>query len=121
MYMGTGELFSTYGAALLRCAKRVTGSDADAEEAVAETFLALVRHPAAVDPDREPWPYLRRAVLNRAFNQLRRRRRAPTPLPPDMTAPANINSRPTPARLARAFARMPGRRYLMASLRSGKS
>jgi len=84
--MGAGELFDRYGADLIRCAKRVTGSDADAEEAVAEAFLAIVRNPRALDPAREPWPYLRRAVVNRALNQLRRRRRAPAPLPDGVPA-----------------------------------
>jgi len=85
--MRIGELFTEHGAELLRCAKRVTGSDADAEEAVAEAFLALVRSPRMLDPRRDPRPYLRRAVLNRALNQLRRRKRSPGPLPEALAAP----------------------------------
>ncbi|MEM8884195.1 MAG: RNA polymerase sigma factor [Planctomycetota bacterium] len=84
--MGVGELYSAYGAKLLRAALRVTGSAADAEEAVAEAFLALVRNPGLLEEGRDPWPYLHRAVVNRALNQLRRRRRAPEPLPASLAA-----------------------------------
>ena len=85
--MGLGELFSQYGAQLLATAKRITGSDADAEEAVAEAFFALLRGSGQLDPQRDAGPYLRRAVVNRALNQLRRRRRAPLPLPLRLASP----------------------------------
>ncbi|MHC4956219.1 MAG: RNA polymerase sigma factor [Planctomycetota bacterium] len=85
--MGLGELFSQYGAELLASALRITGCDADAEEAVAETFFALLKGNGVLDPSRDPGPYLRRAVVNRSLNQLRRRRRAPLPLPPLLTGP----------------------------------
>ena len=79
--MSVGALFSRHGEALLRLARRITGSDADSEEAVADTFLALVAKDDPLDPERDPWPYLRRAVLNRSLNVLRRRRRAPAIVP----------------------------------------
>jgi len=94
MRMSLGELFSQFGAELLAAARRITGSDADAEEAVAETFFALLRGKGALDPARDPGPYLRRAVVNRSLNQLRRRRRAPEPLPESL--PESLASRDAP-------------------------
>ena len=85
--MELGELFSQYGAQMFATAKRITGSDADAEEAVAEAFFALLRGKGQIDPGRDAGPYLRRAVVNRALNQLRGRRRAPLPLPDRLASP----------------------------------
>ena len=114
--MGVGDLFSLHGADLLRCAKRITGSDADAEEAVAETFLALVRNPRALDHGRDPAPYLRRAVVNRALNQLRRRRRAPDPLPAALPAPQSAGN-DLAERLRRGLARLTPRQAEVFALR----
>ena len=85
--MELGELFSQYGAQMFATAKRITGSDADAEEAVAEAFFALLRGKGQIDPERDAGPYLRRAVVNRALNQLRGRRRALLPLPSRLASP----------------------------------
>jgi len=111
-----GELFSQYGAALLATARRITGSDADAEEAVADTFFALLRGKGQLDPARDPGAYLNRAVVNRSLNQLRRRRRAPGPLPESLPSQAA----PSDARLAllrRGIAALPARQAEVFTLR----
>ena len=111
-----GELFSQYGADLLASARRITGSDADAEEAVAETFFALLKGKGQLDPARDPGAYLGRAVVNRALNQLRRRRRSPGPLPESIES----NDAPRDDRLdilRRGIASLPPRQAEIFTLR----
>ncbi len=79
--MPIGTLFHRHGAALLRLARRITGHDGDAEEVLGDVFVALVEGRGRIDPSRDPLPYLRRAVTNRALNLLRRRRKAPRSVP----------------------------------------
>lgn len=114
--MELGELFSQYGAQLLASARRITGSDADAEEAVAEAFFALLRGKGALDPRREAGPYLRRAVVNRALNQLRRRRRAPLPLPTRLPGP-EPNTDDRAERLREGLAHLSSRQAQIFTLR----
>ncbi len=55
---------------------RMTGSSADAEDLVQETFVRALEHPPA--DTAKPWrPWLVRVAMNLARDQLRRRRRAP--------------------------------------------
>ena len=75
------RLFSRHSAELFRLARRVTGRDADAEEAVSDVFCALTEGRGQIERGRDPLPYLRRAVTNRSLNILRRRRLAPQPVP----------------------------------------
>jgi RNA polymerase sigma-70 factor (ECF subfamily) len=84
----------------------VTGSRADAEEVVGDLFVALLERRPELDA--EPRPYLRRAVVNRALNVLRRRRLAPRAVPG-----AVLDARPAPGGgveiLRDGIARLPAR------------
>ena len=63
--------------ALLRLCYRMTGSTADAEDVVQETFArALARPPAELDRDLRPW--LVRVAMNLSRDALRTRKAAAT-------------------------------------------
>jgi len=79
--MAIGELYRRHGPELLGLARRITGSDADAEEALSDVFAALVEGRGRIQKGRDPRPYLRKAVTNRALNILRSRNRAPRSVP----------------------------------------
>ena len=65
------EAYARYGAALVRKARRMLGSQADAEDVVQSLFTELVqRGRRAVEPD---LPYLYRAVTTRCLNLVRDR------------------------------------------------
>jgi RNA polymerase sigma-70 factor (ECF subfamily) len=65
------DAYARYGAALLRKARRMLGSQADAEDVVQSLFTELVQRGA---PGPEPdLPYLYRAVTTRCLNLVRDR------------------------------------------------
>ena len=72
--VGVGDLFEAHRGFLWGLLYRLTGSAADAEDLVQETFVrAMERPPARTD---EPWrPWLARVAMNLGRDQLRRRLR----------------------------------------------
>jgi RNA polymerase sigma-70 factor (ECF subfamily) len=84
-------LFDAHGAGLVRAALRVTGVEADAEDAVQTVFLRLLRREDILDFDHPGVVgYLHRAVVNAALDLLRSRRRAQV----DHDADANLEASP---------------------------
>jgi RNA polymerase sigma-70 factor (ECF subfamily) len=82
------EFFDEHHAALYRFAWRLTGSAADAEDAVQEAFLGLLRPGCAFDPAQSAIrTYLFGAVRNQCLKRLRRREDAGEPDPPDGRTP----------------------------------
>lgn len=73
------------------CAYRVLGSlpREEREEAVADTFVALWRHAADLDPDRSLRPWLATVCSNKAKDRLRAYSSA-APLPEDAPAPTDL-------------------------------
>lgn len=67
-----GRLYDTYGAALYRYAVLLLADPAAAEDAVHQVFAAVLRQPPRFDDEAH---YLRRAVRNECYSQLRRQRR----------------------------------------------
>src|SRR5262249_19218687 len=75
---GAADLFRNHGRFLWGLCYRMTGSAADADDLVQETFVrAIERPPRVLD---RPWrPWLVRVAMNLARDQLRRRRRRKYP------------------------------------------
>jgi len=67
-----GRLYDTYGAALYRYAVLLLADPVVAEDAVHQVFTAILRQPPRFDDEAR---YLRRAVRNECYSQLRRRQR----------------------------------------------
>jgi len=67
------ELYDRFAARLYRFALGLTGRSADAEDAVAEVFLALTRRPASLSAVERPAAYLAASVRNAVGRQIARR------------------------------------------------
>src|SRR5262249_62214081 len=68
------EIFQEHKPFLWSLCYRLTGSTADADDLVQETFVRALEHPP-VDTD-QPWrPWLVRVAMNLSRDQLRRRKR----------------------------------------------
>lgn len=65
-----GRLYDTYGASLYRYAVMLLGDSAGAEDAIHQVFAAILRQAPQLDDEAN---YLRRAVRNECYSQLRRR------------------------------------------------
>jgi RNA polymerase sigma-70 factor (ECF subfamily) len=65
-----GRLYDTYGASLYRYAAMLLADPAAAEDAVQQVFAAILRRPPDMEQEAH---YLRRAVRNECYSQLRRR------------------------------------------------
>jgi len=84
------ELYEKHATTVYRTALRVTGNDADAEDAMQTVFLRLMNH-SALELTQTAEHYLRRAATNAAIDILRRKQSArETPLDssPERTSPA---------------------------------
>ncbi len=101
-----GGLFDRHGGALLAVALAITGSHADAEDAVQQTFLDLYRSRAALARAAEPRAYLFRALRNAALRLRGRRQPVPWASVAEMTAEPQEVSEALPG-LERALARLP--------------
>src|SRR5215469_16034691 len=76
------RLYDEHHLPLFRCAWRLTGSVADAEDIVQECFLALLRPECNFDASRAPLrTYLFGAVRNQALKRIRAREENGTPEP----------------------------------------
>lgn len=64
------ELIARYGERVRRLMRRLLPGEADREDAVQETWLALLRTPSEAPPG---WPYVRRTAYAKAVDRLRRR------------------------------------------------
>lgn len=67
-----GRLYDTHGASLYRYAVMLLGDPAGAEDAIHQVFAAILRRAPQLDDESH---YLRRAVRNECYSQLRRRQR----------------------------------------------
>ena len=67
-----GRLYDTYGASLFRYAVLLLADPAAAEDAVHQVFATILRRPPRFDDEAH---YLRRAVRNECYSQLRRVKR----------------------------------------------
>jgi RNA polymerase sigma-70 factor (ECF subfamily) len=82
------RLFDEHHASLYRFAWRLTGSAADAEDAVQEAFLGLLRPGCAFDAARSAIrTYLFGAVRNQCLKRLRRREEVDAPESTDARTP----------------------------------
>jgi RNA polymerase sigma-70 factor (ECF subfamily) len=70
-------VYDAYGSLAYGLALRVVGSQAEAEDVVQESFLALWRQAERLDPERGLRAYLLAIVHRRAIDRLRRRGRRP--------------------------------------------
>lgn len=84
------ELYEQHATAVYRTALRVTGNDADAEDAMQTVFMRLMNLPA-LELTHSSEHYLRRAATNAAIDILRKKqsaRETPLDLSPERTSPA---------------------------------
>ncbi|WP_170286997.1 sigma-70 family RNA polymerase sigma factor [Paenibacillus faecis] len=65
------NFYREHKSSLIAMAYRLTGSWAEAEDIVQETFTSLLETPAAFEQVRNPLPYFRQAVVNRSLNVLK--------------------------------------------------
>ncbi|MBI5725771.1 MAG: sigma-70 family RNA polymerase sigma factor [Planctomycetes bacterium] len=72
------DAYDLYGAAMFRTAMRMLGNQADAEDAVAETFAAVVQNQEIIGRVIDLKAYLFASVRHAACRILRNRRRRPT-------------------------------------------
>jgi RNA polymerase sigma-70 factor (ECF subfamily) len=70
---GFSDLYARHYAAVFRAAMRVTGNQADAEDALQTVFLRVLAHSDQDEVARRPTAYFRRAAVNAAVDLLRRR------------------------------------------------
>ena len=88
------SLFDRYEPWCWRAARRLTGSDADAGDAVQEAFIALLRAFPAFELRGKLTTYLYAVIRNRAAAGARRRR--PLTLPHDAAGPSIFDDPATP-------------------------
>lgn len=84
------ELYELHATAVFRTALRVTGNEADAEDAMQTVFLRLANLPL-LELTHSSEHYLRRAATNAAIDILRKKhsqRETPLELSPEHTSPA---------------------------------
>jgi len=86
------RLFREHYATVLRTAFRITGDRMEAEDILQTLFLRLLNNEAPIDM-KSPAQYLRRASVNWALDQLRKRKRQ-VPLEAAAELPANRSSDP---------------------------
>jgi RNA polymerase sigma-70 factor (ECF subfamily) len=67
------DLYERYYTAVYRTALRVTGNQADAEDALQTVFLRVLNHGGHLDAAYAPEAYFRRAATNAALDLLRKR------------------------------------------------
>ena len=103
------RLFDEHHAVLYRFAWRLTGSAADAEDAVQEAFLGLLRPQCGFDPARSAVrTYLFGAVRNQCLKRLRRREGGEPPETRDTRTPeSNMLRGETAEAVAAAVAALP--------------
>ena len=81
------ELVAAYGERACRLATRITGNAQDAEEAVQDALLSVIRKIETFREDSALGSWLYRIVTNAAYERCRRRRRRGTELPLDDLLP----------------------------------
>jgi RNA polymerase sigma-70 factor, ECF subfamily len=69
------QLFALHGPALFRLARAILGSPDDAEDALQEVIVRVLRRPGRLDPARALRPYLWRIMTNECLSRLRRHKR----------------------------------------------
>ena len=69
-----GELIEMHAPTLVRIAYRILGSAEEARDAVQEAGLSAWKARGRLDPSRPYGPYIRRTVVNKSRDMLRRRR-----------------------------------------------
>ena len=84
------EMYEKHATAVFRTALRVTGNNADAEDAMQTVFLRMMNHSGA-ELTQSPEHYLKRAATNAAIDIIRKKqsqRETPLDLSPERTSPA---------------------------------
>ena len=84
------DLYEQHADTVYRTALRVTGNDADAEDAMQTVFLRMMNH-SGMEISHTPEPYLRRAATNAAIDILRKKhsqRESPLDLSPERSSAA---------------------------------
>lgn len=109
-------LYDAHAEWLWRTARSLLGTAADAEDAVQEVFLALVRGGVAVRDIREPRPYLATALVH-AAGRLGRRRAARSWLAVGDHAAAEVPDRRHDERLDRALQDLPAEQRQVVALK----
>ena len=71
------RLVERYGERIYRLARRVTGSDADAEDVTQNTLLKVLRKADSFRGESDPMGWIYRIALNESRELLRRRKRKP--------------------------------------------
>jgi RNA polymerase sigma-70 factor (ECF subfamily) len=74
------HLFAQHGQGLHRLARGILGNADDAEDALQEVMVKVLRRPNRLDPTRPVRPYLWRITVNECLSRLRRCRRERTAL-----------------------------------------
>src|SRR5947207_42585 len=101
-----GRLYRSHGHIVLRRARSLLGSEADAQEALQEVFASLLREPAAVERNATGWLY--QATTHYCLNLIRNRRTGARLLeqrgPPLSEAPGSAEAL---AEVRRLLAQMP--------------
>lgn len=88
------SFYRTHAAAVFRIARRFSCSDADAEEVVQETFIAVFKTVSSFRGEARLSTWLYRVTVNQALKRARwRRRRRETP---DVVLSPQISDRPSP-------------------------
>jgi RNA polymerase sigma-70 factor (ECF subfamily) len=67
-------LYRTYGAVTFRRCRHILADDADAEDALHETFVRILRHVDKLPPPDEVLRWIYRIATNYCFNKLRDRK-----------------------------------------------
>lgn len=68
------ELYRSHGAIVLRRARQITGSHAEAEEVLQEIFRGLLEQPESLDRARSPLSWLYGATTHLCLNRIRNRK-----------------------------------------------
>ena len=75
MALDLHAVFANHGHVVLRRAQRMLGSQADAEDAVQEIFMAMMEHPERFRGESSMTTYLYRVTTNHCLNRLRNQAR----------------------------------------------
>lgn len=100
-------LYDLYGAALFRVAVAIVGSREEAEDAVQDVFVALVRAGGRLRAVRDLKAYLFATLRRAAVRRMQKQRRPPLPTVAVSRAPPPAETSDDAVRLERALASLP--------------
>jgi len=109
-------VYDLYGAALFRVAVAIVGSREEAEDAVQDVFVALVRAGGRLRAVRDLKAYLFASLRRAAVRRIRNQRRSPLPTVAVSRAPPPAETSDDAVRLERALASLPAAQREMVAL-----